>query len=86
MFGPGPGIAGVKKFHLSILGPGIKLHISTQLPGYPPEYFQGLWGDRNTANFDVDYQDYCVASRNTTFFQSKKQYRQWPPLPPKMLV
>ena len=19
---------------------------------YPPEYFQGLWGDRNTANFD----------------------------------
>jgi hypothetical protein len=35
----------------------MKLEVTNQIPFYfsymySPEYFQGLWGDRNTANFD----------------------------------
>jgi len=39
---------------------------------YTPEYFQGLWGDRNTANFDEtpEYFQGLWGDRNTANFDS----------------
>jgi hypothetical protein len=36
-----------------------------QLKVYSPEYFQGLWGDRNTANFDDEVYCFLQEFKNT---------------------